>query len=331
MIIALDHPHICQSCYADELEAYLHMRSLKLARSTYLNERNWILSFDRYISSKTDTRIPLTNEFLNEWLSRRPNEKTNTQSKRLNTTKQLFRFLCKCNVCIEEIQLELRHTQSDYVPYIFSDEEIRRIFKATDHYRQNNRSPFLHLTVAISFRVIYGCGLRSSELVKLKKSDVDMEAGIIYIHDAKFNKARYVPFTSSLSKYMEKYMNERFAAHSPDDYFIAKTENRPYTTNEVHYWFMKVLYSAGIRHNGKGYGPRVHDLRHTFAVHSLRKCILEGREISAMLPILSAYLGHKDLRGTQNYLRLTSDLYPYITSTLEQAYGQLLGGETDEK
>ena len=94
---------------------------------------------------------------------------------------------------------------------------------------------------------------------------------------------------------------------------------------------MKLLYRAGIAHGGKGYGPRVHDYRHTFAVHSLQKSIGKGQDIMTMLPILATYLGHKDLRGTQYYLRLTTDLYPYILETLEHKYGNLLeGGEHNE-
>lgn len=332
MIIPLKNEQSCHSCYADEFGKYLQMRSIELAESTFAGEKRFILAFDRYVSAKTDSRIPLTNRFLDEWLSRRPGEKTNTQNKRLNATKRLFRFLQKCGICVEEIRLELQHTQSDYIPYIFSAEEIRSIFYAADSYRSTGMSPFLHLTVPISFRLLYGCGLRSSELVQLRNGDVNIDAGVLHIRNAKFNKTRYVPFTSSLAGYIRNYMLERHPGNNQEHYFIAKRENRPYSTNEVHYWFRKVLYHAGIPHNGKGYGPRVHDLRHTFAVHSLQKSITEGRETASMLPVLSAYLGHKDIRGTQTYLRLTSEFYPHITSVLERRYGSITeGGDDSEK
>lgn len=320
------------SCYAEEFKKYIERRSIEISEYTLQTERRFVARFDKYIIEHTDERVPLTNEFLDEWLARKPYEKKLTQAKRLHSTSNLLSFLNKEGVQTEEIQLELHNAQSEYIPYIFTDEEIKRIIHAADSYESTSASPYLHLTVPITFRILYGCGLRCSELVHLKSSDIDMSNKVIYVHDAKFNKARYIPYSESLSRHICKYMTERHPKNDPDQYFISKTENRGYGTSQVHYWFMRILSKAGIPHYGKGYGPRVHDLRHTFAVHSLRKSVLEGRDINSMLPVLATYLGHKDLRGTQTYLRLTADLYPYITSALEQQYGFVVnGGAGNEK
>ena len=85
-----------------------------------------------------------------------------------------------------------------------------------------------------------------------------------------------------------------------------------------------LLNRAGIPYKGKGLGPRPHDTRHTFAVHCLNNWALSGEDLTAALPVLSRYLGHSGLRGTQKYLQLTAQMYPDITARLENLFGDLI-------
>ena len=326
MIISLESSKAFKSYYAQELDEYLSLRKLELSESGSIREEQFLRRLDTYICNHTKERMALTNEFWQEWISRKSYEKANTQAKRVNTTKKVISFLQKRRVQAESLRIELSHTQSDYVPYIFSDQEILAIFRAADNYKSTSASPFLHLSVPITFRILYGCGLRVSELLHLKLEDVDMQSRTLYIENSKFNKSRYVPFSTSLATHIEQYIKARHNSSNSDSIFISKSENRPYNSAAVHYWLMNILYDAGIHHHGKGYGPRVHDFRHTFAVHSLRRFVMHGEDITSVLPVLSAYLGHKDLRGTQSYLRLTTELYPYVISALVKKYGNLIEG-----
>ena len=98
----------------------------------------------------------------------------------------------------------------------------------------------------------------------------------------------------------------------------------------VYTTFRHILEDAGIPHTGRG--PRIHDFRHTFSVCCLKKRILSGKDLNAALPVLSAYLGHKGLNGTQKYLRLTADMYPDIVKTVELPFGDVVpGGEAYEE
>lgn len=83
--------------------------------------------------------------------------------------------------------------------------------------------------------------------------------------------------------------------------------------------YRRYLEVAGISHGGKGQGPRLHDIRHTFAVHVLQKWIKEEADLSAMLPILSTYMGHKSVRSTAQYLRLTAEVYPDLMKKVEKS------------
>lgn len=102
--------------------------------------------------------------------------------------------------------------------------------------------------------------------------------------------------------------------------FIGYKE-RNLTEHAFYSRFREILWFAGIPHQGRGKGPRVHDLRHTFAVHCLNKWVDEGRDIYTVLPILSNYLGHSSISATSHYLRLTPVQFPQIVSIMEEQSG----------
>ena len=88
--------------------------------------------------------------------------------------------------------------------------------------------------------------------------------------------------------------------------------------------FRRFLWQARISHGGRGHGPRVHDLRHTFAVNNLRSWFAQGRDVGALLPVLQTYLGHSSLADTAYYLHLTAESYPDITTRVQQAIGDVV-------
>jgi integrase len=92
----------------------------------------------------------------------------------------------------------------------------------------------------------------------------------------------------------------------------------------IYPWFRKFIAQAGVQHYGRGKGPRVHDFRHTFAVHSLRQMEENGLDLYAALPILSAYLGHSHISATERYLRMTSQVYPHILEQTRRAFGEII-------
>ena len=118
----------------------------------------------------------------------------------------------------------------------------------------------------------------------------------------------------------------------PDEFFFRAPDGDRYSTDAVSDTFHQILAAARISRNSDGKGPRLHDLRHTFAVNCLKKWVEEGKDITAALPVLSAYLGHVCLVGTQSYLRLTADMFPDVTKKLESCLQDMIPyrGEFDE-
>ena len=120
----------------------------------------------------------------------------------------------------------------------------------------------------------------------------------------------YVPLSKSLWADYEQYFEEIHAESSGNNYFFPNPRKSCYHTTTVYNRFRDALWHCGIAHKGRGYGPRVHDLRHTFAVRSMQKLKKSKSDIVTTLPYLSAYLGHCNMSATQIYLHLTAECYP---------------------
>lgn len=180
-----------------------------------------------------------------------------------------------------------------------------------------SKSTHRHLILPMIIRMLYCCGLRLSEATHLNAKNVDLEEGTLYIKGTKFGKERLIPMSDNLTKICRNYIKQVLDCKANDTYFFPSPYGGHYENSTIYGHFRKIIWEAGISHTGKG--PRLHDLRHTFAVHCLKKWVLNGKDLTNCLPYLSVYLGHEDLRGTQHYLRLTADLYPDIIKKVEQS------------
>jgi integrase len=167
--------------------------------------------------------------------------------------------------------------------------------------------------------------MRVSETVNLRVGDVDLVEGIVTVKAGKFGKDRRVPMSADLTQRCRSYAAAVHRFPTTDQYFFrVSRDSRPVSVSTVYFNFREFLLDAGISYRGKGKGPRLHDLRHTFAVHCLRSWVAEGKDLSAYLPILQTYLGHSHLKQTTQYLRLTTDLYPAIRDQIEERFATMI-------
>ena len=169
---------------------------------------------------------------------------------------------------------------------------------------------YLHIRPQTKCEYLICCGLRAGEATLLRVKDVDLINGVLQIWETKHDKPRYVPLSKSLWADYEQYFEEIHAESSGNNYFFPNPRKSCYHTTTVYNRFRDALWHCGIAHKGRGYGPRVHDLRHTFAVRSMQKLKKSKSDIVTTLPYLSAYLGHCNMSATQIYLHLTAECYP---------------------
>lgn len=207
-------------------------------------------------------------------------------------------------------------------PYVFSDDEVRRLFHAIDAQplsEMSNRA----LVDPVLFRVFYSTGMRLSEVLNLELRDFDPARAILQVRDGKNREHRVVPITERLATRLDDYL---VAAHpNPEPahkLFHTGDPCTPADKSTIYNRFRRYLADADIAHFPGG--PHIHSLRHGFAVANLRRWAAGGADLAVMLPYLSAYMGHADLRGTQYYLQLTADAHPEVAAMTNARYGYLI-------
>jgi site-specific recombinase XerD len=197
-----------------------------------------------------------------------------------------------------------------FVPYIFSQEEIQRLLDATACC-ENPRSKLQPYTLRMLLLLLYGAGLRIGEALFLTLANVDLPAGILTIRESKFYKTRLVPMSPALTGILATYMEQCAKEHParPDAMLFLTRGGNPVVRHTAENIFSRLRVRAGvIRNDGGRYQPRLHDLRHAFAVHRLVSWYRQGADVQRLLPQLATYLGHLHIAATQRYLTMTPEL-----------------------
>lgn len=256
-------------------------------------------------------------EIVLDWTARRRSESVKTWEHRASDLRQFALYLrnLEYKAYIPDKKHKVR--RSEYIPYIFTHEEIGKFFYACDNIRPNKVSS-KHYVLPVLFRLLYCCGLRISEAINLKVKDFDLDSGTVIIRESKFNKDRLVPMTESLTGILRTYHAKVVNIAGTQDYFFVNKNGIKLTRRDVYERFRETLWKAGISHGGKGKGPRLHDLRHNFCIYTLSRMVGKGVDLYCALPILSTYLGHSSVNATQRYVRLTEEVYPELVEKVSR-------------
>lgn len=297
--------------------AYNFLEFKRLQGYKYLGEEKVLQRFCRFSEKYPLQEIALTKELVLDWIEVRTNEAAKTRTHRITFIKQFGYYLKSLGYEVYELPPQKHWNKSSFVPYIFTHDEIDRLFSAADKVKPVAQSRNMHKSLPIIIRTLYSSGLRISEALKLQCADVDLKQGILALKDTKFGKDRLIPMSDSLLNYYKQYYDETVCWANANDYFFMAPDRTMISPNTIYQRFRRILFRSCIPYGGKGYGPRLHDLRHTFAVHTLQRWVQNGEDLAAMLPILSVYMGHKSIRATSRYLRLTAEVYPDMLRKVE--------------
>lgn len=277
----------------------------------YDKESLTFYEFDRFLLEHEVLDSKLTQNVVEKWLKKRPNEKLKNQRYRLNFTKRFCSYLQLhgYETYYPELSISSRN-DSEFVPYIFSNTELSKLINYFDCMEPSRQYPKGHIVYPLLFKTLICCGLRSGEVAKLRVKDVNLVNGTIFITEAKHSKQRHVPLSKPMWSDYLSYFAEIHTNSSDDDYFFPNARGNLHHTTSIYEKFREALWTCGIAHKGRGYGPRVHDFRHTFAVRSMQKLEKTKGDIVTSLPYLSTYLGHYNIGRTQVYLHLITENYP---------------------
>ena len=302
-----------------------HKRSLGFA---YRNETWLIGELDRLAMGEAADAV-LGEPFVRRFVS---NATRASRSHRLTLVRQLGRFLA-----VEEPRtfvaprrfLGVRRLKP--VVHVLSREEAGRFFEACDRLPASARSPHRSLIHGTALRTLLLTGMRRGEVLDLREQDVDLDDGVLFVRRGKFGKSRHVPIAADLVDTLRAY-RDALSVHFPGrtqcaPFFPGPNGMRACEPTCLYRSFRQVLALLGIAHSNRGDGPRLHDLRHTFAGLRLLTWYEQGADLNAKLPLLATYLGHVGIETCQVYLHMTRDLVGEVTRRFEQRFGDIITAE----
>jgi len=199
-------------------------------------------------------------------------------------------------------------------PRIVSEAEMARVLATAARLLPSPCNPLRAETARLSFILLFCCGLRRGELLRLKIAHIDQVQHLLRIEDTKFHKSRWVPMSNSVCEALQDYLRLRRRKRLPSEpeSFLIWSRGRPepqavYTATALSRIWQHLCLSTGVV-DERGRPPRLHDLRHSFAVNALQRWYTQGDDAQAMLPHLAGYLGHVSPVSTYYYLQLTPQL-----------------------
>jgi len=265
--------------------------------------------FDRYAVAAGHRDPWLSRDLVDGWVASTEGLKPRSRIARLNVMRGLGRYLAQtAPQTYVPVTAGLRGT-STFRPHIYTSSEIQALLQEASRLTPGGA---LRPQTYVTLLGLLSCtGLRVSEALALRLSDVNLDEAILLIRDSKFYKTRFVPLAVDVTQALAAYATarRRFRHRTdPDAPFFINEWRRPCSYPVVIATFLGIARRAGIRGAPGQRGPRLHDLRHSFAVHRLLAWYRDGGDVQARLPLMATYLGHVCLVSTQVYLDITAEL-----------------------
>jgi len=302
------------STLANELKRYLAIR-----RSLGFQLRTTARVLKRFVTfADSQSAAYVTTDLFLRWRQGFGQASSNTWAARFGMVSQFAQWLNGIDARHEVPPRSMFHWRYRRTrPHIYSDEEILQILDGATRLQSING--IRALTFSTLFGLIAITGLRISEAVALDDGDVDLVNGVVTVRHGKSGKSRIVPVSRSATDRLTDYAAERnrLLGRTPVSFFVSDAGTRP-TDCMVRYNFAVVCQQIGLRtaqrYNRHGRGPRIHDLRHTFAAHTLLNWYRTGMDPEREMVKLSTYLGHTDPAHTYWYLEAIPELLELASS-----------------
>ena len=284
---------------------------LKLRQALGFQDKTFVTllaSFDRFVSERGQTDPWLTRESAEAWVSSNSQLKARARAHRFSALRVLGRFIAD-QYPQTYVPGPTPGLASTFRPHIYTPLEIQSLL--AEAARLKPTGSLRPLTYVTLIGLLYCAGLRVSEALAFRLADVDLDEGLLTITKTKFHKSRAIPIepdvTHALQAYVDARRRYRHCTASEAPFFVNEW-HRPCSYATVVATFLGIARRAGIRGAPGQQGPRLHDVRHSFAVHRLLAWYRDGGDVQARLPLLATYMGHVCLVSTQVYLDITAEL-----------------------
>jgi integrase len=281
------------------------------------NEGHWLKQLAAFLEQHRSSRI--TTPLALAWATQPAHAQPAHRARRLSVARSFAQYRAAHDPQTEVPPLGLlAHRYQRTQPYIYTDDEIGRLLQAAGQLPSQTGLRPLTYTTLLGLLVV--TGMRISEVVGLERDDVDLTKAILTLRKTKFGKSRLVPLHASTQRALERYANDRdrILPRPMATSFLVGDHGRRLTINVVEQTFVKLSRQVGLRGPSDRRGPRLHDLRHRFAVHTLMRWYRTGADVEQHLPKLSTYLGHAHPTDTYWYLSAVPELMRLVVKRLER-------------
>lgn len=267
-------------------------------------------------------------EMLETFLASRPRARPRSYNHLLCTVRRLFDWLvAQGDLPCSPVRTRPRRETAQRLPFLFNAELARRLLEAAARLPDRSHAPLRGQTYRAMFALLYGLGLRVGEVSRLRVGDVDLDRQLLIIRDTKFSKSRLVPFGPRIGQLLNDYLagrTQRCGSLSADTLVFSFDGNKPISATSIGQTLHHLFDELGLRIPPGASRPRVHDLRHSFAVGTLLRWYREGIDPASRLLHLSTFLGHADPASTAVYLTITPELLAQASRRFERFAGEKL-------
>jgi integrase len=311
-----------QSLFAPRLRDYVRLRrGLGLQ---FRGQADILFAFDRFVREQ-QYEEPLTQDLALAFATANAGATTTECARRYQVVRHFSDYLATFDPQAPRLDPQLiRRPRVRRPPaHIYTEEELAQLLHEARHV--SHRHPLRGITLHAMVGLAASTGLRISEVVKLDKSDVDLDIGTLVVRQSKFAKDRLVPLHPTTRDVLRSYAAVRDTAFpdAPCPAFFLHLWGRRFSRHTLQMAFWELTRRTGLR-SGRGRGPSFHDLRHTFAVRRLVVWYRAGLDVQAKLPALATYMGHVHYSDTAYYLQATAELLDLAADRLQMAYEEAL-------
>jgi integrase len=304
------------SALRDRLDEYL---SVRRSLGFKLVEEARLLS--QFVAHLEEHQVlTVTTEIALEWSMLSPSRSRSQGSKRLGMVRGFAKHLLALDPATQVPPAQLLPNQPHRaIPFIYSDLDIQRLQEEA----RKIRTPLRAGTYVTLIGLLATTGMRVGEVIRLDRKDVDMKNGVLTVRDSKFGKSREVPLHESTVQALRTYARRRarLCPHPKSPAFLVSTPGTRLIYKNVQHVYIMLTRRAGLTPRSPSCRPRIHDLRHTFAVRTVLEWYRASLDVETRLPLLSTYLGHSAPASTYWYLSATPELMALASQRLEQASG----------
>jgi site-specific recombinase XerD len=306
------------SCLAAQMDRFINLR--RLSGTDYHSQTRLLGYFDRFLVQQGFNRPHITREITDSYQQGFTTLAPRTQGNRMCVLRQFCKYLAGSNPQSYVPQpLKMIRSHGAHQPYIYQPRQLRALLAAAAGLAPpGSLRPHTYRTL---LGLLYSTGIRIGEALALNLHDVQPSTQWLYIAEGKFRKARWVALSDSTGRALCHYIDRRLknVPHSPDSPLLLNERRRRLCQSTVNQTFRGLLQKCDIAHN-KRTGPRIQDLRHSFAVHRLLAWYRQGQDVNARLPALATYMGHVDISSTHVYLQPTAELLEQVHQRFRNYY-----------